>query len=100
MSTAAQKSEAKPAETALPAPAVSEPDALDSIPWLPCTLSVELPVVRFTIGDLLRLGKGSIVETACRQTSDVPLRVNRLLIGWTEFDVIGERLAVRMTEQA
>jgi hypothetical protein len=40
------------------------------------------------------------VETACNQTSDVPLRVNRLLIGWTEFEVIGDRLAVRITDQA
>jgi hypothetical protein len=26
--------------------------------------------------------------------------VNQLLIGWTEFEVIGDRLAVRITEQA
>jgi len=100
MSTAAQKTEVKPAEPTLPAPAPTEQDPLDTIPWLPCTLSVELPVVRFTIGDLLQLAKGSIVETACHQTSDVPLRVNRLLIGWTEFDVVGDRIAVRITDQA
>ena len=29
-----------------------EPDPLDSLPWLPFTLSVEIPVVRFTVGDL------------------------------------------------
>jgi flagellar motor switch/type III secretory pathway protein FliN len=46
------------------------------------------------------LAKGSIVETACHHTSDVPLRVNQLLIGWTEFEVIGDRLAVRITDQA
>jgi flagellar motor switch/type III secretory pathway protein FliN len=75
-------------------------DPLDSIPWLPCTLSLELPVVRFTVGDLLTLAKGSIVETACHHTSDIPLRVNQLLIGWTEFEVIGDRLGVRITDQA
>jgi flagellar motor switch/type III secretory pathway protein FliN len=100
MSTAAQKTETKPIEQTLPAPAPIEQDPLDTIPWLPCTLSVELPVVRFTIGDLLRLAKGSIVETACHQSSDIPLRVNRLLIGWTEFDVVGDRIAVRITDQA
>ena len=52
------------------------------------------------LGDLLRLNKGSIVETACPYTSDVPLRANGLLIGWTEFEVIGNRLAVRITELA
>lgn len=75
------------------------PDPLDNLPWLPFTLSVEIPVVRFTIGDLLGLRTGSIVETGCRQTSDLPLRVNGLLIGWTEFEVAGDRLAVRITEQ-
>jgi len=85
------------------AAADSAPNAsglLDSMPWLPCTLTLEIPVVRFTIRDLLSLTRGSIVETACHHTSDVPLRVNQLLVGWTEFDVIGDRLAVRITEQA
>jgi flagellar motor switch/type III secretory pathway protein FliN len=97
MSTATQNPEVKPAE---PVSASDEKDLLDTMPWLPCTLSLDLPVVSFTIGDLLTLTKGSIVETACHHTSDVPLRVNRLLIGWTEFEVIGDRLAVRITDQA
>jgi flagellar motor switch/type III secretory pathway protein FliN len=75
-------------------------DLLDTMPWLPCMLTLEIPVVRFTIADLLALSQGSLVETACHHTSDVPLRVNQTLIGWTEFDVIGDRLAVRITEQA
>lgn len=67
--------------------------------WLPCTLILDVPVVRFTIADLLALKEGSIVETACHHTSDLPLRVNQLLIGWTEFEIIGDHLAVRITEQ-
>jgi flagellar motor switch/type III secretory pathway protein FliN len=97
MSVPAQNAETRPAEARNPA---AEHDLLDSMPWLPCTLSLEVPVVGFTIGDLLALREGSIVETACHHTSDVPLRVNQLLIGWTEFDVIGDRLAVRITETA
>ena len=97
MSTAVLNPEAKPTE--LPFSTSSTEDRLDTMPWLPCTLSLELPVVRFTIADLLKLTKGSIVETACHHTSDVPLRVNRVLIGWTEFEVISDRLAVRITDQ-
>jgi flagellar motor switch protein FliN/FliY len=100
MNTAVQKLEGDIAEPALAASALVEHDLLDTMPWLPCTLSLELPVVRFTIGDLLKLTKGSIVETATHHTSDVPLRVNQLLIGWTEFEVVGDRLAVRITDQA
>ena len=98
MTTAAQTVEPRAGEA--PAQPVTPADLLDSMPWLPCTLTLEIPVVRFTIRDLLSLTKGSIVETACHHTSDVPLRVNQLLVGWTEFDVIGDRLAVRITEQA
>lgn len=100
MSTAPQSFDQRAVEDPSPGPAPDGNDLLDSMPWLPCTLTLEVPVVRFTIGDLLALTKGSIVETACHHTSDVPLRVNKLLIGWTEFDVIGDRIAVRITEQA
>jgi flagellar motor switch/type III secretory pathway protein FliN len=97
MSVPVQNVEAKPFEGRAND---REGDLLDSMPWLPCSLSLEVPVVGFTIGDLLALREGSIVETACHHTSDVPLRANQLLIGWTEFDVIGDRLAVRITETA
>lgn len=100
MSTAARNLEPQFDESPPIDPASSGQDSLDSMPWLPCTLTLDVPVRRFTIGDLLTLSKGSIVETACHHTSDVPLRVNQLLIGWTEFEVIGNRLAVRMTDQA
>jgi flagellar motor switch/type III secretory pathway protein FliN len=100
MSTFAQNPDLKPVDLAQPDAHENETDRLDRMPWLPCTLSVDLPLVQFTIGDLLRLTEGSIVETACHQTSDVPLRVNHLLVGWTEFEVIGDRLAVRITDQA
>jgi flagellar motor switch/type III secretory pathway protein FliN len=83
------------------APALERPvdrDPGEFLPWLPCTLALDLPVVKFTVGDLLNLTKGSIVETAYHQSSDLPLRVNGQLVGWTEFEVVGERLAVRLTD--
>lgn len=99
MSSAAHNFEDKPAHTQGRVSTV-ESDPLAHMLWLPCTLSLDVPVVRFTVGDLLLLSPGSIVETACHHTSDIPLRVNQLLIGWTEFEVVGDRLAVRITSQA
>ena len=78
----------------------SKEKALEFFGWLPCQLSLEAQVVKFTVADLLRLSKGSIVETDCLATSDVPLRANGLLIARTEFEVVGNRLAVRITELA
>jgi flagellar motor switch protein FliN/FliY len=100
MSSVAQSFEQSPIEPINPAMATGKVDPLSSMPWLPCILSLEVPIPRFTIGDLLMLAEGSIVESSCHHTSDVPLRVNQLLIGWTEFEVIGDRLAVRITDQA
>jgi flagellar motor switch/type III secretory pathway protein FliN len=96
MDAAVQRAkEPQPAEAAAAAQ-----DPMDEFSWLPCQLSVEIPVSRFTVGDLLNLKKGSIVETGCHHASDVPLRANGLLIGWTEFEVIGTHLTVRITELA
>ena len=73
-------------------------DPGDVLPWLPCMLALDIPVLKFTVGDLLGLVKGSIVETTYHQSSDLPLRVNGQLVGWTEFEVVGDRLAVRLTD--
>ncbi len=98
MDAAVQLAKETPASPAVPA----EPPArsIEDFAWLPCQLSLEIPAVNFTVGDLLRLGKGSIVETGSASTSDIPLRANGLLVGWAEFEVIGNRLAVRITELA
>jgi len=81
-----------------PSPAGKLQEKFDLLPWLPCTLALDIPVLNFTVADLLNLQPGSVVETAYHQSSDLPLRVNGQLVGWTEFEVVGERLAVRLTD--
>jgi len=92
---------AQPAREIDPTP-LSPPGkaTIETYGWFPCRLSLEVPISRFTVGDLLRLRPGSILSSNCHHTSDIPLRANGLLIGWTEFEVIGNRLAVRITELA
>jgi len=67
---------------------------------LRCVLSVDLPLRKFTVGDLLRLAPGSLLESQSSQGSDVPVSVNAQLIAWAEFEVVGKRLAIRLTELA
>ena len=66
--------------------------------WLPCQLSVELAVPAFTIGDLLRLQPNNILDSQWKQNADVPMRINGLLIGYAEFELLGDKAAVRVTE--
>ena len=67
---------------------------------LPCRLSVDVPLREFTVRDLLRLEAGSVVESKNVNGADVPVIVNARLIGWAEFEVMGQRLALRVTELA
>ena len=87
------------AEAALP-PASLAADRWALVLDLPCQLSVQVPVPHFTIRDLLYLRRDSLVETGCKQSSYLPVHVNRRLIAAGEFEVIGEKLAVRLTELA
>ncbi|MGC2401888.1 MAG: FliM/FliN family flagellar motor C-terminal domain-containing protein [Acidobacteriaceae bacterium] len=90
--------EAGPAKASPATERPQEADPNESFPWLPCTIALDLPVMNFTVRDLLNLTRGSIVETSYHQSSDLPLRVNGQLVGWTEFEVVGDRLAVRLTD--
>jgi flagellar motor switch protein FliN/FliY len=67
---------------------------------LPCRISLEIPVPGFTVSALLRLAPNDVITTGWLQGSDVPLRVNGKIIGWTEFEVIDDRLAARLTQIA
>jgi flagellar motor switch protein FliN/FliY len=74
-------------------------------PWarvepLPCLLTVEISVPGFTVGDLVDLERGRVIATRWAVGQDVPLRVNGGLIAWSEFEVVQNRLAVRLTELA
>jgi len=66
--------------------------------WLPCKLSVDLPVDGFTVGELLRLEPGVVLETKNANSADVPVVVNARRIGWAEFEVVGQMLGIRITE--
>jgi flagellar motor switch/type III secretory pathway protein FliN len=66
--------------------------------WLPCLLSVDLSVQSFTVRELLRLEPGVILETKNANSADLPVVVNTQRIGWAEFEVVGQRLGIRITE--
>ncbi len=67
---------------------------------LPCQMIVDLPLPGVKISDLLKLRVGSVINAHWRLGRDVPMQLNGLLIGWSEFEVVGNHLAVRLTELA
>jgi flagellar motor switch protein FliN/FliY len=68
------------------------------VEFLPCWLTIEIPVPGFRVADLVGLERGRIVSTRWTVGQDVPLRINDELIAWSEFEVVQNRLAVRLTE--
>src|ERR1700712_3689513 len=53
------------------------------LPWLTCTLALDVPVLGFTVASLLKLNPGSLVRTSYNQSSDIPLQVNGVAMAWT-----------------
>ena len=78
-------------------PASITEETWQEVGWLSCSLSVDLPLPHFTVRDLLLLAPGSILRSQTPKGSDVPVSVNSQLVGWAEFEVVGQRLAVRLT---
>ena len=83
------------------------PDATSSDPQrdtrldrLPMQLDVMVKVRSFRVEDLLSLEQGSLVETVHEHSQDVPVRCGGALLVWAEFEVVEQRLAVRVTRLA
>ncbi len=65
---------------------------------LPMGITVALRILKFAVRDLLELEVNSIVDTGISATDAVPVWVNGVTIGTAEFDVLGTRLAIRLSE--
>lgn len=79
-------------------PQPSRKDPIEDYHWLCCKATAEVPVPKFTVGGLLNLRKGSVVQTATRVADDIPIKINQTLLGRGRFEVVNDRLVVRITE--
>ena len=71
---------------------------LDSLLDVPIDISIEIGRTKMTIGELLSLSKGSIVELKKSAGESVDIYVNGKLLGKGEVVVVNERLGVRVTK--
>ena len=69
---------------------------LDSLLDVPIEISIEIGRTKMSIGDLLSLNKGSIVELKKTAGEAVDIYVNGKLLGKGEVVVVNERLGVRV----
>lgn len=78
---------------------VADPGKLDLVLDIPLRLSVELGRTELPIRDVMRLGRGSVVELDRGPGAPLDVRVNGVLIGRGEVVVVNEdKLGLRFVE--
>lgn len=75
----------------------AEPERDTRLDRLRMQLNVAVKVRSFRVQDLLTLEKGTVVETVHEHSQDVPLQCGGALLMWAEFEMMGQKLAVRIT---
>jgi flagellar motor switch protein FliN/FliY len=64
---------------------------------VPVEISVEVGRRRLSIGEVLSLGPGSLIELSKAANEPLDIRVNGVLVARGEAVVIGDRFGVRLT---
>lgn len=80
-------------------PAEAHP-AWPMISCLPVSMAVTIPLKGLTIRKLLELQSGRIVVSSLPSTEDVPVKVGVLQVASGEFEVVEDRIALRLTRLA
>lgn len=70
---------------------------MERIAALPVRLNVRVPLPDFRVSDLLSLVPGTVVESGWQSSEDIPLSCGDVDLVWTEFEVVDDTLAVRVT---
>jgi flagellar motor switch protein FliM len=64
---------------------------------IPIEVDVSVPIRDFRLRNLLALERGQVIKSMWRQGEDLPLAAPGSQLAWSEFEVIDQRLAVRIT---
>jgi flagellar motor switch protein FliN/FliY len=71
---------------------------LDMILDIPVTVAVEIGRTRISIGDLLKLNPGSVVELDRLAGEPMDITVNGTLVARGEVVVVNEKFGIRLTD--
>jgi flagellar motor switch/type III secretory pathway protein FliN len=76
----------------------SEAGTLDAtFAQIPIEIDVAVPIRKFRVRNLLALMTGQVIGTEWLEGEDLPLGARGAQLAWTEFEVIDQKLAVRIT---
>jgi flagellar motor switch protein FliN/FliY len=67
---------------------------------LPVELKVAIPIPSFRVRDLVTIEKGRVLASDWANGEDLPLSCGDTQLVWTEFEVVDQKMAVRVTRLA
>lgn len=67
---------------------------------LPVVLTARIPLSAFKVQDLLRLQQGQLIRSDWSTTEDIPVNTGKIQLAWSEFEVVEENMAMRITRLA
>jgi flagellar motor switch protein FliM len=76
---------------------IEEHPSWEIVSQLRLSLRAAVPLNRFRVRDLLALKEGQVFESLSPDTEDVLVMVGKVQLGWSEFEVMEQRIAVRLT---
>ena len=98
MSKKSAKEEALDQETAAEAALSKIIGELDSLLDIPLTLSAELGRTQMTVGEIMQLQVGSVLELEKLVGEPMEIHINNLLTARGETVVVNERFGIRVTD--
>ncbi len=67
---------------------------------LPVVLTASIPISSFKVRNLITLQQGQLIQSDWSTTEDIPVRIGRVQLAWSEFEVVEESMAMRLTRLA
>ena len=67
---------------------------------IPMRLIAGIPLPNFRVKDLVGLKAGQLVGSNWPSTDDVPLKIGSVQLSWSEFEVVEQQMAIRLTRLA
>ena len=71
-----------------------------AIARMPVVLAAQVPLTGFKVRDLLQLEEGQLVRSEWSTAEDIPVKIGRVQLAWSEFEVVEESMAMRLTRLA
>ena len=84
-------------ESEVPPCAMETHAAWPLVAELPVKLEANIPLRGFRMRDLLALGSGQTIASQWPITEDVPLKIGKVQLCWCEFEMVDDKIALRMT---